>query len=178
MVLKLILKLFNSSFLSKDPDKVKPFNNKLNKMKETAKKNYFQQQFEMNKSNLKVTWKLIGMLINRKIHRTKTLSKIVYHNKSYTGKHNICNVLNEYFTNVGPNLADKIPNHQTNPTSYMTRQMPNIFVFTSISVHEVSDQIQNVNINKATIGIPSICVELTVNHLNEALTTIYNNSIA
>ena len=90
-------KLFNSNFLSKDPDKVKTykkFNNKLNKIKETAKKNYFKQQFEMNKSNLKATWKLIGMLINRKKNRTQTLSKIVYHNKSYTGKQNICNVLN------------------------------------------------------------------------------------
>ena len=132
----------------------------------------------MNKSNLKATWKLIGMLINRKKNRTQTLSKIVYHNKSYTGKQNICNVLNEYFTNVGPNLADKIPNHQTNPTSYITRPIPNSFVFRSILVHEVSDQIQNININKATIGIPSICVKLAGNHLSEALTTIYNNSIA
>ena len=174
-------KLFNSSFLSKDPDKVKTykkFNNKLNKIKETAKKNYFKQQFEMNKSNLSATWKLIGMLINRKKNRTQTLSKIVYHNKSYTGKQNICNVLNEYFTNVGPNLADKIPNHQTNPTSYITRPIPNSFVFRSILVHEVSGQIQNININKATIGIPSICVKLAGNHLSEALTTIYNNSIA
>ena len=45
-------------------------------------------------------------------------------------------------------------------------------------MHEVSDQIQNININKATIGIPSICVKLAGNHLSEALTTIYNNSIA
>ena len=174
-------KLFNSSFLSKDPDKVKTykkFNNKLNKIKETAKKNYFKQQFEMNKSNLKAIWKLIGMLINRKKNRTQTLSKIVYHNKSYTGKQNICNVLNGCFTNVGPNLADKIPNHQTNPTSYITRPIPNSFVFRSILVHEVSDQIQNININKTAIGIPSICVKLAGNHLSEALTTIYNNSIA
>ena len=80
-------KLFNSSFLSKDPDKLKTykkFNNKLNKIKETAKKNYFKQQFEMNKSNLKATWKLIGMLINREKKTEHKLSQKSFTTTSHT----------------------------------------------------------------------------------------------
>ena len=62
-------KLFKSHFLCKDPDKIKQYktcNNKLNKIKEQAKKNYFMAQFNLNKHNIKATWGLIGMLINRK----------------------------------------------------------------------------------------------------------------
>ena len=61
--------LFKSHFLSKDPEKIKQYkiyNNKLNKVKEKAKKNYFTAKFNLNKNNIKATWGLIGMLINRK----------------------------------------------------------------------------------------------------------------
>ena len=62
-------KLFSTHFLSNDPNKVseyKKYNNKLNKIKEASKTNYFKTQFEMYSDNLKTTWKLIGTIINRK----------------------------------------------------------------------------------------------------------------
>ena len=62
-------KLFKSHLLSKDPDKIKQYkiyNNKLKKLKDQAKKNYFTAPFNLNKHNIKATWGLIGMLINRK----------------------------------------------------------------------------------------------------------------
>ena len=62
-------KLFSTHFLSNDPNKVseyKKYNNKLNKIKEASKTNYFKTQFEMFSDNLKTTWKLIGTIINRK----------------------------------------------------------------------------------------------------------------
>ena len=70
-------KLFKSHLLSKDPDKIKQYktyNNKLNKLKDQAKKNYFTAQFNLNKHNIKATWGLIGMLMNRK----KNLLKYFY----------------------------------------------------------------------------------------------------
>jgi hypothetical protein len=60
-------KLFKPHFLSKNPDKIryyKSYNNKLNKIKEAAKTNYYRAQFERNKGNLKTTWKLIGTIVN------------------------------------------------------------------------------------------------------------------
>ena len=62
-------KLFATHFLSNDPNKVKEYkkyNNKLNKIKEAAKKNYFKTQFDMFSDNLKAGWKLIGTIISRK----------------------------------------------------------------------------------------------------------------
>ena len=38
------------------------YNNKLNKIKEASKTNYFKTQFEMFIDNLKATWKLIGTM--------------------------------------------------------------------------------------------------------------------
>ena len=61
--------LFKTHFLSYNQEKVrkyKVYNNKLNKIKELAKKTYLKTQFDLHKNNLKTTWKLIGMLINKK----------------------------------------------------------------------------------------------------------------
>jgi len=69
-------KLFTTHFLSNDPNKVKEYkkySNKLNKIKEAAKTNYFKTQFYMFRDNLKAMWKLIGTIINRKKAQHGTL---------------------------------------------------------------------------------------------------------
>ena len=61
--------MFKTHFLSKDLNKVtfyKAYNNKLNRVKDVARKRYFQEQFKLNNENLKTTWKLIGMIVNNK----------------------------------------------------------------------------------------------------------------
>ena len=62
-------KMFKTHYLSHDPDKIKDYkiySNKLNKIKQIARKKYLESQFEMDKGNIKMTWKLIGTLINKK----------------------------------------------------------------------------------------------------------------
>ena len=86
-------KLFKSHFLSNDPDKIsqyKAFNNKLNRIKLQVKKNYFDSQFAINKGNLKATWKLIDMIINRGTKKKTLISKLLYNNKSFTDQSSIC----------------------------------------------------------------------------------------
>ena len=105
-------KLYISHFFSADPKKVKQYktySNKLNKIINIAKKKYFEAQFALNKANVKMTWKLIGTIVNRKKKKTETIPKLIYKNKCFTDRKDICNKLNEYFINVGPNLASQLP---------------------------------------------------------------------
>ena len=85
----------------------KAFNNKLNKIKQIAKQNYFSNQFNINKDNIKMAWKLTGMIINRKQKANTVINKLLYNNKCYTDKLSICDQLNAYFVNVGPSLSSK-----------------------------------------------------------------------
>ena len=74
------------------------------------------------------------------------------------------------FINVGPRLAAQISDHRNlNPTQYITRSFGNSFMFRAINVQEVKDRIQNLKINKASIGIPNKCIKLAANHIGEAL---------
>ena len=174
-------RLFKTHFLSGDPLKIryyKVFNNKLTKIKDLAKQKYFKKQFEMNKGNMKTIWKMITLLINRKKKNSPAISKIVYNNKCYTSKLDICNQLNTYFVNVGPSLSAQLPNRiNSNPIRYITRNFPNSFMFRYIHSYEVRDLISNLTANKSCIGVPVKCFKLAGDHIYEAMTEVYNLSI-
>ena len=78
---------------------------------------------------------------------------------------------------VGEALADKLPASDTDPLVYIHRSFLNSFVFRGICECEVYDKIMNLNVEKSTIGIPSKCLKLAANHIYEALTIVFNNSL-
>ena len=93
--------LFKTHFLSKDLNKVKfykAYNNELNRLKDVAKKRYFQEQFKLNSENLKTTWKLIGMIVNSKRNCAQPpVTKLIHTNRSYTKKASIAQQLNTFY---------------------------------------------------------------------------------
>ena len=173
-------KFFKTHFLSGNQDKIrkyKLYSNKLNKVKELAKKNYFRAQFDLHKNNLKATWKLIGVLVNKMPNSGVTIKKLIYENKCYTDKASIAHQLNNYYINVGRNLADTLPRNDADPTHYITRSFQSSFMFRGICTQEVHDTIMNINLKKYTIGIPQLCIKLACNYISEALTLIFNESL-
>ena len=169
------------SFFSGNPLKIKcykVFNNKLAKSKELAKQKYFKKQFEINKGYMKITCKMIDLLKSRKRKNSPTISKILYSNKCQTSKLSLCNQLNTYFVNVGPNLLAQLPNRiNSNPTRYITRNFPNSFMFRHIRSYEVHDLIANLRTDKSCIGVPAKCYKVAGDHIFEAMTKVYNLSI-
>ena len=175
-------KLFTTHFLSNDPNKVKEYkkyNNKLNKIKEAAKTNYFKTQFDMFSDNLKATWKLIGTIINRKKAQHGTLiQKLLYNGKCYNDKASICHQLNTHFINVGHDLAAQLPNYNISPTHFIHRRFQNSFMFRGIYNHEVQDALIGLKLNKSFIGTPPKCIKLACNFISEPLTRLLNLSLS
>ena len=174
-------KMFKSYFLSRDPEKVnqyKRYNNKLNKLKELAKKNYFIAQFNLYKQNIKATWGLIGMLINMKKKSTIFTNKLFYKNRCYTAKQDICDKLNSHFINVGPDFAAQIPDcNDKNPVQFIRRSFKDSFMFRAICVHEVRHILHGLKTNKSSIDIPQKCIKLAADHISDVLTAVFNNSL-
>ena len=173
--------LFKTHFLSKDFKKVKfykKYNNKLKRVKDVAKKRYFQEQFKLNRENLKTTWKLIGMIVNYKRNcGHPRITKLIHKNRCYTEKADIAHQLNTHFTNVGRELEVKLPTSNENANQYIKRSFRDSFTFRSILVHEVHDLIMGINLNKSTIGVPKECIEFASDHISECLTFIFNQSL-
>ena len=79
---------------------------------------------------------------------------------------------------MGPTLSAQLPNHNnSNPTSYITRNFPNSFMFRHIHSYEVRDLIRNLRTNKSCIGVPSKCFKVAGDYIYEAMAMVYNLSI-
>ena len=94
-------------------------------------------------------------------------------------KQKICDKLNEYFVNVGPTLASKLPSDPNllEPTSYIKQNSQQSFMFRAICTEEVSDFIQGLKTSKASIGPPIIRIKLANQQISTALALVFNNSL-
>ena len=69
------------------------------------------------KGNLKLTWKLVNEIINRKKDIRDSFNR---NGTIVSNQKEIANNRNEYFVDVGPNLARKISEQSTNYKTYLT----------------------------------------------------------
>ena len=81
--------------------------NDVAKKVKNAKAKHFIHCFEKTTNNPQEMWKTINKLINKK-SKTTTISEIKTENGSFTDPKKITNVLNEYFCNIGYNLAQNL----------------------------------------------------------------------
>ena len=92
-------------------EKYKIYRNKLPNLIRTAQKNYYAEHFEDVRNDIKRTWQLIKNVIDDKLGCSKTIfvKELSCGSSTLTDPMSIANKFNEYFTDIGPNLADKIP---------------------------------------------------------------------
>ena len=80
----------------------KIYSNKLNTLIRIAKRNYFDERFDLAKNNLKETWKIMNEVINKSKRKSPLPNTFNHGNKTLSDPLEIANQFCEYFTNVGP----------------------------------------------------------------------------
>ena len=86
----------------------KTYRNRLNHIIRSTQRQYYQDQLEQNKTNLRKSWSIINSVINRnKKTRIKTESLNINGLKT-SDPAEIVNFFNHYFTNIGLTLDKKI----------------------------------------------------------------------
>ncbi len=116
----LLYKYFLKSRSKQSEDKYKTYKNKLTTILRKCEKNYNTKLLELNKGNLKETWKLLNSIINTKKKTMQVGNEFENKGESITGDENIANGFNNYFVNVGPSLADNIPDTDTQFSQYLS----------------------------------------------------------
>ena len=98
--------MYRTYFLSNNPVKIAEYKkNMLTNLiilKTVSKRVYYCKQFNLQRNNLKVTWKLIGSLIKRKTKGQMSPSRSIMTNKTFTNKLDIAEQFNKSFISVGP----------------------------------------------------------------------------
>ena len=72
----------------------------------------------LEKTNVKETWKILNEAINKRKNKPTCPEYFIKNNKIISKKEDIANEFNNFFTNVGPNLAKNIPLPQTDTPIY------------------------------------------------------------
>ena len=158
----------------------KKYKNKLNHLiLRSAKRRYYEERLESTKTNIKTTWKTLNEIINKKTRKKSLPSVFIANNQNIVNPLNIANRFCDYFTNIGPNLANKIPASSQIPSSYLTGNFVNSLFFQPVVQSEITEIISS--LRSGTAGgydnIPMQIVKDSVDLVSEPLTHIVNLSI-
>ena len=141
---------------------------------------YYEKYFAKNNHNNKNIWKGIKQLISLKPRGNYILIKIVKDNHEITNSRDICQAFNDYFLNIGKNLAETIPSTNTTPCSIMGESVRNSFFMYAITRQEIEMEISKLNSSKATgpFSVPIDLLKLASSSLSIPPEIIYNMSFS
>ena len=102
---------FLTSISSTSEIRYKTYKNKLTSILRYCEKQYYSDLLKVNKNNMKETWKIINDLLNKKSStRPSYPAEFMEHGSIISGNMNIAEHFNSLFANIGPTLAEGIPN--------------------------------------------------------------------
>ena len=131
MLYKCLLSNPNSS----NENAYKSYKNKLTHSLRVAKRLYYEKQIEKLKSNVKATWKVLNEILNRNKGKRGLPSVFRADSHEISDPKEIANLFCKYFTNIGPNLASKIPASENSHSSFLPPKLLNS-IFLEVTTEE------------------------------------------
>ena len=172
-----LFKRYKRSGRLEHEEKYKKYRNWLNKILSNAQRAYYEKILDENKGNLRKSWQILKDIINRK-RQSKTATRFLVNNCITTDKDKIAQGFNNFYINVGPNLASKIPKDNRSPTVYIKQKITEAMLVTPVNNDEVEEIIKSLKDGSAGWDeISSHIVKKTYNNFLQPLTHIMNLSI-
>ena len=93
--------------------KYKIYKNKLTNILRYCEREYYNKSLELHKKDIKKTWKILNEVINKRCKSNSFSKNFIEDGKEITNKQEIADGFNNYFVNIGPELARNIvpPEH-------------------------------------------------------------------
>ena len=79
------------------------------KPKNQKKKEYYQNYFQKHSKNVKRNWDSIKSIVTLKSKNKTTPNSLIVNRNVITYKNCIAEIFNDFFVNVGSNLASNVP---------------------------------------------------------------------
>ncbi|CAB3995392.1 Hypothetical predicted protein, partial [Paramuricea clavata] len=121
--------------------------NKLNNLIKETKQEYFRDKLS-NAKNSKESWRTINELLNKK-PETSEVKELDINGQLITDDDKIADAFNQYFSTIGSTLSDKITGNCTDPMNFVTPLDGSIFNFTSITLQETIDALNEIKTKKS-----------------------------
>ena len=152
--------------------------NKVNIELRSAKKDFYSSKIAGQKINPKKAWKSINNLLGRQ-NKPTVVNELNVGEENLTSPEDIAEGFNEYFSNIGPDLASKIDYSNSNFETYVKIAQSEFAAFQPVTVSHVSHLLHGLSNNKAT-GIDKISskiIKLAAPVISDSLTLIFNQAI-
>ena len=139
-------------------------------------KMYYQNILAENKNNLKKTWQIIKSVINK--NKRSSISKTFKIDcETSDNEEVISNQFNDFFINIGPNLASKIPPSNKNFNEFLPTSNINSIYLEPMTTPELIKIMKS--LNNGAPGYDEVnteCVKYSMESLAELLTHLINLS--
>ena len=153
------------------------YKKELKKKIETAKSNYYLHKFENCRSDSSSTWKVTNNILGRK-NKSNIPPSLMHDSDVVTDEKKICNIFNQYFVNIGSNLASTIHTNDLNPINNLGDRHQNSFSFMATTAQEVFNTIKKFDNKKSSLNNIPIFILKKISHIiSPLLSDIFNHSI-
>ena len=152
--------------------------NQVNIKLRNAKQNYYSTKIAGQKCNPKEAWKTINNLLGKKAKQT-IVNELDMNKNILQDPQEIVEGFNEYFSNIGPNLASNIAMANCNFETYVQKAKSEFTAFQPTTVTDVTQMLSGLSNNKAT-GIDKISckiIKIAAPAIADSLTYIFNQAI-
>ena len=168
---------FQSSLNMNKFKEYKSYRNILIRTIQAAKRMYYNNIIVQNRSKPDQIWKTIHELVNIKKKTIFSPTKLITdEGKTITDKIDIANNFNEYFANVGINLAKSLKQPKSINTNESSNKLHNSFFLTPTNEDEVSSLISMLNNKKSTRhnDINTKCIKFSKPIIAPVLSDLFN----
>ena len=145
-----------------------------------AQTQYYRSLLLDHSNNTQKLWKNFGKILKNSRSRTK-INKIKVNNKIVTDPLQVTKEFNDFFTNIGSNLANNFDNqHSDTFREYLNNPVLESFCLLETNIFEVKHFIEKINIKKATgyDDLPAKFLRISASLIAEPLSKIFNLSIS
>ena len=185
---KLYGKVLKSNYSEDNLKKYRTYRNVLTTVLRNAKRKYYSDVFEMYKGDIAQTWKSINKLLksgNSKVKTSHVDKLCVDENgskKVVTSGKEISEGFNDFFVNVGPNLAKSINGNVDDVITfkgYLSDGIIDSMFWEPVTHYEVQDYLLTLNVKKACgfDDIPARLLKDAAEVIAKPLSYIYNQSL-
>ena len=161
-----------------DWDAYRTSRNRVNIALRRGKSEYYHNKTAQQNKNPKEAWKTINDLLGRSSSDT-TINELNIDGFNITSTQEMANGFNEYFTNIGPNLASSIDDSNTSFRLFVKPAKSKLDRFKLVSVSRVIKLLNGLSNCKAT-GLDKISgriLKVATNSIAPSLTHIFNHGL-
>ena len=157
----------------------KNYRNNLNNIVKLSKKKYYLQRFSNFKLSTKKLWETINELSNNSYKKKDITNSVVYDNKILNSPSKISEAFNDYFANIAPQLANKLPPKVTTHNAFLRGNYPYSMAIPPVTSFEIIKMISSLNNKSVHINeIPPHIIKENKESLSVPLAILFNQSIS